>query len=140
MDSAEYYQAHKEVWKTAYYQKQVARLADPEVRADKNRRNKSHMRSRADEKKQRYEKNKLMFLRQLGGKCEQCGFADVRALQFDHVDHTRKTANITVYLRMKDLTKAFNELHFCRLLCANCHAISTHKSGRLRLGRKSGWF
>jgi hypothetical protein len=124
-----------EVWHSKYYPKQKAKLADPEARARKNRINRKHMRTRADLKKQRYIDNKFMFLRQLGGKCELCGFQDWRALQFDHTDPKKKTRNLPSFFRYKDLAKAFNELHNCRLLCANCHAVETHNSGRLRLGK-----
>lgn len=76
-----------------------------------------------------------MFMRQLGGKCEVCGFSDWRALQLDHLDPKKKTRNIPTYFRYKGLAKAFDELHNCRLVCANCHAVSTYESGRLCLGR-----
>lgn len=134
MDKA-YYQANKERWREVYYPRQKAKLVDPEARLDKNRRNKEHMRTRGITKKQRFQDNKFMFLRQLGGKCELCGFGDYRALQFDHLDPKKKTRNMPAYFRYKDLAEAFNELHNCRLLCANCHAIETHASGRLQLGR-----
>lgn len=83
-----------------------------------------------------YKVNRPMMMRQLGGKCEICGFADPRALQFDHVDPSKKTKQFAAYLARKNNTKAFDELHFMRLLCANCHAISTVVAGQYRAAMK----
>ena len=134
MSTSKYYQEHKDTWKNVYYQTQKKKLAEPEVRAKKNEGNKAHMRRVAGWRKQCYRKNKMLMFRQLGGICELCSFSDIRALQFDHIDPSKKTCNLTALLALKDLTKAFNELHNCRLLCANCHAIHTADSGRLSLG------
>jgi 5-methylcytosine-specific restriction endonuclease McrA len=93
------------------------------------------MRRASAKRKQRYFENKMHMLRQLGGRCEECGFSDVRALQFDHIGPKR--CNLTVLMTRLALAPLFDELHQCRLLCANCHAISTAESGKLRLGK--GW-
>ena len=135
MSSPEYYQEHKETWATVYYPRRKERLKAPEVLNQKRSSNREHMRRSRPERFRRYQDNKFMFMRQLGRKCEICGFADWRALQFDHIKHEQKTCNLPSFFRRKDLAKAFDELHNCRLLCANCHALVTHESGRLRLGR-----
>jgi|SRR5271154_4846439 len=61
-----------------------------------------------------------------GGKCSRCGFADWRALQFDHVkgggrsdpNGYRSTSSIT-YMKYV-LNALFGEF---QLLCANCNVI-----------------
>lgn len=131
--SSSYYQENKDTWKTVYYPRRKQILADPVERQKKNTSNRQFMRSRAGERKQRYLANRMFALRQLGGKCESCGFTDERALQFDHV--ANKKANLPTYFGMKSVTKLLDELHWCRLLCANCHAIETKMRGQLSVGR-----
>lgn len=59
-----------------------------------------------------------------GGRCQDCGFPDHRALQFDHVDrgghaHRKSTSGATILRHVRDHPELY------RLLCANCHAIKT---------------
>jgi hypothetical protein len=62
----------------------------------------------------------------LGGKCVQCGFTDVRALQIDHVNgggvkHIRATSSATRY---GDIIKSvLKGEKIYQLLCANCNWI-----------------
>lgn len=61
-------------------------------------------------------------------KCEVCGFADIRALDFDHIDPQTKRFGIA-----RALTNCYaweeieKEIKKCRILCANCHRIRTAK-------------
>jgi hypothetical protein len=58
--------------------------------------------------------------------CAICGVNDVRVLEFDHIDPTKKSFGIA-----KALTYTFswerilNEVSKCQILCANCHKIKT---------------
>ncbi len=83
--------------------------------------------------------NQACFLRQVGGKCEHCGYnkrPDI--LQFDHIIPRRKTPKkgnprrafpqlISFYsIRSPKLWDEFNKI---QVLCPNCHVIKTIDSG-----------
>lgn len=56
-----------------------------------------------------------------GGKCENCGYDKyIGALEFHHLDPTKKDFNISHYAS-KNFEKIKNELDKCKLLCSNCH-------------------
>lgn len=58
--------------------------------------------------------------------CVRCGFSDIRALEFDHIDRTAKTAMVK---RLANGTPSWKrlsaEISKCQVLCANCHRIKT---------------
>jgi len=55
-------------------------------------------------------------------KCNRCGFADYRALQFHHFDE--KMHNISQMVSEGfNLNKIQGEAKKCEVLCANCHQI-----------------
>lgn len=60
--------------------------------------------------------------------CVDCGFSDIRALEFDHVrggkirDVTRMVANASSLDRIR------SEILKCEVRCANCHRIKTHET------------
>lgn len=59
--------------------------------------------------------------------CEECGFSDIRALEFDHKDPKAKRDKISQLANGTTSIKAL-ELEIstrCRVLCANCHRIKT---------------
>jgi 5-methylcytosine-specific restriction endonuclease McrA len=65
----------------------------------------------------------------MGGCCQDCGFADQRALQFDHVTPIRRGRN-----GLHKSAHTSDKVHRAvmrgqreglRLLCANCHQIKT---------------
>ena len=71
-----------------------------------------------------------------GSKCEICGYnKSKRALQFHHLDPSKKDFNIS----MKDLGKTWEtikaELDKCVLLCGNCHAEEHEKLDALQTNR-----
>lgn len=78
-------------------------------------------------------------LKTLAG-CELCGYnADPRALQFDHVDPaTKYRTKAGKVVHPSDLIKGnryslktvLAEIAKCRVLCANCHAVHTHRVQR----------
>lgn len=81
----------------------------------------------------RIRKRNLKKLRQeqlanyLSGKaCEDCGFSDIRALEFDHIDPEIKRFGIA--RAITDCYKwelIIEEIKKCRILCSNCHRIRT---------------
>jgi hypothetical protein len=74
--------------------------------------------------------------------CESCGYnTDARALQFDHVDPSTKYRTASGRLvNVADMVKGARysvrtilaEIAKCRVLCANCHAVHTHRVQRTR--------
>lgn len=58
--------------------------------------------------------------------CDSCGYSiHGVALDFDHIDPTEKSFNISARLCNSTLQRLFKEIRKCRLLCANCHRIKT---------------
>ena len=55
----------------------------------------------------------------LGGKCVDCG--TTKNLQFDHIDPSKKSFNISCVLSERTL----KELEKCELRCGNCHLEKT---------------
>lgn len=74
-----------------------------------------------------YESARVALLMLLGGRCERCGFNDLRALQVDHVEgggsrDARMNGNGAAELRRKIASVILGEgLYQC--LCANCNWI-----------------
>ncbi len=62
------------------------------------------------------------FLHKLKKMCISCGFADVRALHFDHVLRGNKAYNISA---KHSLTRIKVEIKKCQVLCAFCHCLKT---------------
>lgn len=74
--------------------------------------------------KKSYWKSRIEAIKAYGDKCVCCGFSDVRALQFDHVEgggtKHRKIVSIRMlmfWLKRNNYPKEF------QLLCANCNSI-----------------
>jgi len=56
--------------------------------------------------------------------CVDCGFSDIRALQFDHRDRSKKLANVSYLMKHCASTeKLMAEIAKCDVRCANCHFI-----------------
>ncbi len=70
---------------------------------------------------------KLLFVKQLGGRCELCGYCkNLAALNFHHRDPTLKTTTLdSRKLSNTNMTVLNAEVLKCSLLCANCHT-ETH--------------
>lgn len=63
---------------------------------------------------------KLAAIEYLGGKCQNCGYADPRALEFHHLRDKKFSIGMVAnksFLSLKE------ELDKCQLLCSNCHRI-----------------
>ena len=75
---------------------------------------------------------KNLLKEKMGGKCVKCGATE--HLQFDHINPSEKSYNISNNLHRKDLDE---ELAKCQLLCSTCHLEKTKNdwlSGNLYLG------
>lgn len=60
--------------------------------------------------------------------CTVCGYKDIRALEFDHIDP--KTKSFSIARAVTDgysWEKILLEIQKCRIVCANCHKITTAK-------------
>ena len=61
--------------------------------------------------------------------CIDCGQADVRVLEFDHV-RGKKSASITRMLNGAPWSAIEAEIAKCEVRCANCHRIKTLERGK----------
>ena len=72
-----------------------------------------------------YRRRKMLCLEFFGNVCYFCGLSydgtNATAFEFDHINPSTKNEGVTQLLRRRDLGAALNELHKCRLVCANCH-------------------
>ena len=66
---------------------------------------------------------KLTFVKQLGGKCEICGYRkNLAALTFHHHDPTQKEMGLDIRRMSNNSMKTLiMEVKKCQLLCHNCH-------------------
>jgi len=97
---------------------------------------KHHQRTK---KKKRKQQNQLKDKRQhfvleemqrRGGKCAKCGFSDIRALDWHHLDPNEKVNSISEMIRDRvSMDKLQAELDKCELICANCHRIEEQRLG-----------
>ena len=97
---------------------------------------KHHQRTK---KKKRKQQNQLKDKRQhfvleemqrRGGKCAKCGFSDIRALDWHHLDPDEKVNSISEMIRDRVcMDKLQVELDKCELICANCHRIEEQRLG-----------
>ena len=62
-----------------------------------------------------------LFKQELGGKCVDCGFNELFFLEFDHIDPTKKTIQIT----RSSPEKWNDEKNNLELRCGRCHRIKT---------------
>ncbi len=67
-------------------------------------------------------KRKALAVELFGGGCQKCGYNTTdKALQFHHVDPTKKEFNLSVAHTIK-WKRYIDELNKCVLLCGNCHS------------------
>lgn len=66
-------------------------------------------------------KAKEIGTQRLGGCCKKCGINKVYLLDFHHRNPDEKDGDISDMAKGYDLTKFFQEIEKCDLLCANCH-------------------
>ncbi|WP_157496847.1 hypothetical protein [Leifsonia sp. Leaf264] len=68
---------------------------------------------------------RALVARRFAAGCVDCGIADIRVLQFDHVRGTKLDAVSTMIRTGRSLTAISAEIDKCDVRCANCHAIAT---------------
>lgn len=70
----------------------------------------------------RRKKLKVEAVNYLGGACLDCNYSNsISALEFHHIDPTKKEFGISTSGGTKSLDRLKLELDKCILLCANCH-------------------
>ncbi len=73
---------------------------------------------------ERYHRRRNEAKAKLGGKCAACGATE--NLEFDHVDHRSKTAEIAKVWTYSN-KKFWAEIKKCQLLCESCHREKTYR-------------
>jgi hypothetical protein len=108
IDDSQNYRQHRQVRKeqmSAYYQGDPAYF-------------KEHVRNR------RQELREFIQLQKVGLSCKHCGNADVRVLDFHHIDRSSKEASVDTMVKQGwSKERILQELAKCEALCANCHRI-----------------
>ena len=70
----------------------------------------------------RRKKIRQMAVEYKGGKCERCGYNRyIEALEFHHLDSTKKDFNVSQHGYTRSWERVVKELEKCIMLCANCH-------------------
>ena len=58
--------------------------------------------------------------------CVQCGVNDIRVLDFDHIDPSKKSFSISQAItNTRSWDVILKEIKKCQILCSNCHKIKT---------------
>ena len=75
-----------------------------------------------DAVRKRRKKVRLMAVQYKGSRCDRCGYDRcVDALEFHHLDSSRKDFGISDRGYTRSWQKVREELDKCILVCANCH-------------------
>lgn len=70
----------------------------------------------------RRNKLKQLSVEYMGGKCKKCGYSkSVYALEFHHLDKSKKDFGISASGNTRSWEKLKKELNKCIMLCSNCH-------------------
>lgn len=79
--------------------------------------------------KKKYVERNRNFVREylLNNPCVDCGFSDIRALQFDHIDMVGSKSKRVTYFMDHSLENLKREISKCQIRCANCHFIRTRE-------------
>lgn len=57
--------------------------------------------------------------------CIDCGYYDIRALEFDHINDDKEANVADLVARGYSLERVKKEMDKCEVVCANCHRIRT---------------
>lgn len=78
----------------------------------------------------RRKKIKVMAIEYKGSKCSICGYNKcVDALDFHHLDKTKKDFNLSAEGHTRSWSRVKQELDKCILVCSNCHReIHSHEA------------
>lgn len=84
----------------------------------------------ADWKEAKQRENRARLREFMAGKsCIDCGFSDVRALEFDHVRGTKHKGVLTMVSLGYRWEVILEEIGKCEIRCRNCHWIATAVRG-----------
>jgi hypothetical protein len=86
--------------------------------------------------RERTPKDRLVMKRRLvnylGGKCIDCGYSThLAALDFDHIEPSKKLYNISRLITQLDYLDLLEEVKKCVLRCANCHRVRTNPQAHI---------
>lgn len=77
-------------------------------------------------KKTRIAANKRYARDILSSGCVDCGFLDIRALEFDHLGESTKVDGVMAMINDgASLDRIKTEISKCEVVCRNCHSIRT---------------
>lgn len=99
--------------------RELAKVRREEVRASREG-NTQSLRAEAF-KKAAYGKKRYLYDYKVNHPCVKCGYKDVRALDFHHVDPKTKLFNVTENKNIS-IDELILEIEKCIILCKNCHA------------------
>uniref|UniRef100_A0A6M3JJ10 Putative HNH endonuclease n=1 Tax=viral metagenome TaxID=1070528 RepID=A0A6M3JJ10_9ZZZZ len=86
-------------------------------------------------RKNYYKNSRRKVLEKLGNQCVKCGFADIRALQIDHINGggAKELKNMSINSFLKGVLLDNGSKY--QLLCANCNWIKRHENNEYSKGR-----
>lgn len=102
-------------YRRAHYARNVAYYVEKAARA------------RARQRAQNYERL-IAYLR--SHPCVDCGETDMRVLQFDHLDPSAKTKEVSRLVLWATWRRAAREIEKCAVRCGNCHRRRTLRQRR----------
>lgn len=75
---------------------------------------------------------KIRAIEYRGGVCEECGYNKcIEALEFHHLDETKKDFSISKVADRKAWAKIKLELDKCQLVCSNCHREKHYQNANI---------
>jgi hypothetical protein len=87
--------------------------------AENREKHKKETRKRTNIRIKQVQDNLISYF--LSHPCIDCGEADIRVLEFDHLKN--KEANISEVIRDWSWKRILNEIDKCEIVCSNCHII-----------------
>lgn len=112
------YKAHRVSYYSAHYSKYHAEYLN-------------RAKARREMLRNEFRRNMLEYLKKQA--CTICGESDIRVLEFDHLNPSEKSFNVSQAVRLGiKWSEVLLELEKCRVLCANCHKRHT--------ASQAGWY
>ncbi len=90
--------------------------------------NKERIKAKTKTQRQVQRRLRIEFFRDYLSKhpCVDCGFMDIRALDFDHVCGKKSFSLGVALVTMIPMTRVREEIKKCEVRCKNCHSIRTN--------------
>lgn len=73
--------------------------------------------------RKRRRRSRVNAIIMLGGKCRECGYDDIRALQIDHINGDGHSERVSAPKMVRDIASGKYDKKKYQLLCANCNVI-----------------